>query len=398
MPLVDRAAFFLAKKYFFGERNIYSKIFTFLSILGIAMGVFAMIVVLSVMKGFEKTVKEKILGVNAHLIIFPSRVDSWISYSERIKNIKGVKLVFPYVQAQAILNSEFGSEGCAVRGVTDDFFKHLVERGWLKKGKIPEKGEIIIGKQLARSRGIFVGDTVRLIGAKGDFYMFGFIPRVRSYKVSGIFEIGLYDFDSGIVFGRLEDIMDFSGERITGFEVYVEDPVKVDNIAGRIKKVLGNVPIITWKDLNKNLFSALKLERITMFVILAFMAFVASFNIVSSLFFNVMERKRDIAVLMAFGAEKSFVKRVFLYEGLFLGLSGALIGIISGISAIVLLEKYRIIKLPSDIYLISHLPAQLDPFYILLTVIFSIFLSLFGSFLPSRWASSLEPSEVLRHE
>ncbi len=391
------ASFFLARRYFFSQKNFYSRVFSLLAILGIAMGVFTMVVVLSVMKGFEETVRDRILGINAHMLVFPPPEAKGVL--DALKGIEGVRRVFPYVQSQAMAVSDFGSSGCVLRGVGDAFFRYFGESGWLKKGRIPSSGEVIVGYQLSRRLGITVGDSLRFISSSGEFYLFGFVPKVRSYRVSGIFNVGLYDFDSGMVFGRLADVMDFLGvSHPSGYEMDVDRPDRVEDYRKKVESAVPGSDVVTWKELNRNLFSAMKLERITMFIILSFMACVASFSVVASLFLNVIERKRDIAVLRAFGATASFVKRVFLWEGLFLGVVGSVIGFFLSFVVVELVERYKLVRLPADVYLIPYLPAKFPGFWVGVIIAFSLLISVMGAVIPARWASRLDPSEILRFE
>ena len=391
---------FLAKRYFLSKRSFFSKIFLFFTVSGIALGVYAMIVVLSVMKGFEDTVKGKILGVNAHMILYPQGglVRNWNEIERKVLKVKGVKRVFPFVQGQVMLSSGLGSSGCVIRGVSRDFFEAFKKNGWMKYGRPPGKGEVIIGKDLSSRLGVFVGDRVRIIGTSGEFYLFGFVPKVREFRVSGIFEVGLYDFDEGVVFASLGDVMKFFNmDGAGGLEVYIEDPMEVDRIRELLRKRVEGFSIVTWKEMNRNLFSAMKLERIVMFIILGFMALVASFSVITTLFLSVLERKRDIAVIRAFGGGKGLVRNTFLLEGLFIGALGTFIGLALGIASVLVVENYRIIRLP-DVYLIRYLPARLDLFYMIVTVLLSLILSIAGSMLPAHWAANIKPSEIIRHE
>ncbi len=394
-----RTALFLAKRHFLGERNFYTRLFSIFAVAGIAMGVFAMIVVLGVMKGFEGTVRKKILGINAHMLVFLPQTSKTSRIKEELGEIKGVVKVFPYVQTQSMVISKFGSRGCILRGMDKDFFRYLVGEGYLKAGSPPGKGGIILGEYLARNLGVSLGDTVRVVFPSGEFYLFGFIPKMREFKVSGIFKVGLYDFDSGMVFGRLRDVMDLAGLAYpSSFEVDVKDPGKVDEVKKAVLMRIPEASVFTWKELNKNLFSAMKLERIAMFIILLFMSCIASFSVVASLFFKVMAKKKDIAVLKVFGATSSFVRRLFLIEGFFIGAAGAFIGLVMGSLAIFFVERFKLIRLPADVYLISYLPAKFSLFYSVLTVFSALFISVLGALFPADWASRVEPSKILRFE
>ncbi|KAF0119229.1 MAG: lipoprotein-releasing system permease protein, partial [bacterium] len=260
---------------------------------------------------------------------------------------------------------------------------------------------IIIGKELSRNLGIFYGDTVNLISPMGVMTPMGMVPRMKKFKIVGIFESGMYEYDSSFLYISLKNAQDFINMPgvVTGIEVKTDDIYRVKEIASRIVRDLGySYWTKDWMEMNRNLFAALKLEKITMFVILILIIMVAAFNIVSTLIMVVMEKNKDIAILKSMGATASSIMKIFIIEGLVVGVVGTLLGTIGGYTLGFLLSEYKFIKLPSDVYYISTLPFRIDSVDSILIDISAIGISFLATLYPSWQASRLLPAEALRYE
>ncbi len=402
---------FLSLRYLKSKRRqSFVSVITLISIAGVTLGVMALIIVLSVMRGFENDLKGKILGMNADIVVL--RSSGMIMDPERvireIKGVPGVVGASPFVYTQAMISSYLAATGVVLRGIDPRTIGTVtVLPRIIKQGKMDLKPHgglpgILIGNELSRSLAVRVGDVVRVISPQGMVITpAGNIPRFRRFRVTGIFESGMYDYDSGFAFIDLDVARRFLRLRggVTGIEVKVNNIYAVKKIGKKIWRRL-QFPYFTrdWMTMNRNLFSALKLERITMFIILTLIVWVAAFNIVSSLIMVVMEKHRDIAILKAMGATSRSIMKIFIREGMIVGIFGTLLGSGLAFIACALLKKYQFIKLPTDVYYISTLPVQMawsDFFIIAGSAIGICFLA---TIYPARQAAKLPPVEGLRYE
>ena len=405
--------YYIGLKYLLAKRKqTFISIITFISVGGVAIGVSALIIVLAVMSGFERELKDRILGATAHVHV--TSLDGSIAdpgkVLDNVLQVEGVTGASPYLFSQVMLSSGAAATGGILRGVDlptvgtvtrlprDIRVGRLEDLANAPAGGLPR---VILGKELAANLGVAVGDIVEVLVPGGNVTPLGAFPRVARFLVSGIFESGMYEYDSSFAYVSLAEagrLLGISG-RVTGIEVKVRDLYSAGRVATRIRERLG-YPYWAkdWMQSNRNLFSALKLEKVVMFIILALIVMVAAFNIISTLIMVVMDKTKDIAVLMTMGATRRTVRRIFALEGLLIGIVGTVAGILLGGILCLLLSRYQFIHLPSDVYYISTLPVDLSPGILLLVGASSILICFLATFYPSRQASRIDPAEAIRYE
>ncbi len=383
---------------------------TAISIGGVALGVMALLVVLSVMSGFHEDLQRKILGVNAHIVIldYKGSMDSYKGVIEKIKGMEDILSASPFVLGQVMVSAGGKGQGVYIRGIdpsteekTTDIAKHLKEGSLGDLDTRDGLPGIILGRELANRLGVIVDDKINILSPAGEIGPLGMLPKIKSFKVVGIFEVGMFEYDSNLVVVGLTSAQEFFGLKnsVTGIELKISDIYKAAGVRERIQKLLGfPFHVRDWMQMNKNLFSALKLEKFTMFVILVLIVLVASFNIVSTLIMNVIEKQREIAILKAMGATNNGIMAIFMFQGFIIGLIGTLIGLVSGFALSYILNTYQIIKLPPDIYYLSHLPVKMNLSDFITVSLSAILISFFSTIYPAWQAAKLNPIEPLRYE
>jgi len=405
--------YYVGLKYLLAKRKqTFISIITFISVGGVAVGVSALIIVLAVMSGFERELKDRILGATAHVHV--TSLDGSIAdpakVVDNVLQVEGVTGASPYLFSQVMLSSGAAATGGILRGVdlstigTVTRLPRDIRVGRLEDLEDKPAGglpRVILGKELAANLGVAVGDIVEILVPGGNVTPLGAFPRVERFRVSGLFESGMYEYDSSFAYVALAEagrLLGISG-RVTGIEVRVREIYSAGKVANRIRERLG-YPYWAkdWMQSNRNLFSALKLEKVVMFIILALIVMVAAFNIISTLIMVVMDKTKDIAVLMSMGATRRTVRRIFALEGLLIGIVGTVAGTLLGGVLCLLLSRYQFIRLPSDVYYISTLPVDLSPGILLLVGASSILICFLATFYPSRQASRIDPAEAIRYE
>jgi lipoprotein-releasing system permease protein len=407
-------------EYFIGGRYLRAKhkqaflsLITMLSIAGVTVGVMALIVVIAVMAGFEADLKHRILGVESHVVLMRhgSPFSDYRGIFEQVINTDGVEAATPFIYSQCMLRSTSGVSGAVMRGIDPDsagrVIKILDSLVLLNLKQMNQEGNstvsepgIILGSELARNLGVGTGDAVYMMSFRGMISPIGHLPAMKRFKVAGLFESGMYEYDKSLAYIHLNEAQKIlrMGDSVTGIEVRVNDVYDAGNIAETIVADLG-FPYWAkdWMRMNRNLFSALKLEKTVMFIILALIVLVAAFNIASTLIMMVMGKTRDIAILKAMGATDSSIRKIFIFKGMIIGSVGTTLGVCMGFILCKLLEKYKFIDLPGDVYYISTLPVRLESLDVFLIAAASMMICFIATLYPAHQASRLNPVEAIRY-
>ncbi len=403
---------------------------TWISIGGVALGVMALIVVIAVMTGFGKDLRDKILGTTSHVVVTHINrmgVQNYEQVIDEIKKVPGVQAAAPFVMSQVMITFGENVNGVVVRGVdllregaVSDLEKNMIQ-GKLKSLESKETGKslpdgkplkrdgIILGKELARRLGVVLGDVVSVVSPSSRITPVGLIPKMKMFQVAGIFESGMFEYDANLAFISLAAAQKFFSmkDKITGIEIRVEHIEEADHVAREIQERIG-FPLYArdWMRMNKNLFSALRLEKIVMFVILILIILVAAFNIVSTLFMVVLEKTKEIAILKSMGATGRSIMKIFSFQGLIIGVTGTVLGCVGGFTIVPNLNEivgfietlFGITAFPSDVYYLDRLPSEIQYKDSFLIVIFSISICFLASLYPAWRAARLNLVDGLRYE
>jgi len=421
--------FFVSLRYLRAKRKqVFVSVITFISVAGIFLGVAALIIVLAVMNGFETDLRNKILGINSHIVLMEYN-GTMKQYPQVIKNIEdvpGVVASTPFIYSQAMVKSGNSASGVVLRGLLVESAFQVITLGKMKEGKMDflqadrrpaeqiDPGlvnlpGIIVGKELAKNLGIFLYEPISIVSPTGMVTPMGMIPRMKRFLVVGIFDSGFYEYDSTLTFVSLKDCQEFlnMGDLVTGVEIRVNDIYKADVIAKTIERKLG-FPYWArnWMEMNKNLFAALRLEKRVMFIILSLIVLVAAFNIITTLIMVVMEKNKDIAILKSMGATARSIMKIFILQGVIIGVIGTLLGALGGITVALNLSKISLFVenllgvkiLPGDVYYLSELPSRINYGDVSIIIVGSLAICFLSTIYPSWRASKLDPAEALRYE
>jgi lipoprotein-releasing system permease protein len=392
-----------------GQRTNLS-LFVWIGVGGVFLGVAALIVVLAVMTGFQDGIRDKIISANPHLLIFQSGgagLADADGVARRVRALPGVRSATPFVLQQALFTTEGGgSHGGLVRGVAlhDGSVRADLTRQ-VNTGSLAPlldgRPGILLGTELARTLGVVPGDAVTVISPKGALTAVGMVPKMRRFTVAGTVQVGMYEYDASIAYLGLETAREFADlpAGVSGLEVKLDDPFDAKRVGAAIAGRLG-FPfwIRDWMDMNRNLFAALQLEKLALFVIVTIIVLVAAFAIIGHLVLLVAEKRKEIGVLKAIGASGPSITLVFFSVGMLISVAGTLAGSVVGLTLIWVQNTYKIIRLAGDVYQIDHLPMKLSPPDFVLIVSATLLLSFLATVLPARRAGALSPVDVLRYE
>ncbi len=410
---------FISLRYLKAKRKqTFVSFITIISVIGVILGVMALIIVLSVMSGFQKSLRDKILGINSHIIVlnYNGTFGDYQDKMEIAKKVDGVVEAAPFVITQVLVSNKERSIGMVLRGVVPSIQKNVTDIGkFVKQGSFDklESEEktpgILIGKEMAVNIGVVEGDKITVILPQGDITPFGVMPKMVEFQIAGVFETGMFDYDATMGYIKLSDAQKLLGigDRITGFEVKVKDIFKSDLVAQELQGRLGlPFKVRDWKEMNKNLFSALRLEKTALFIILLLIVLVAAFNIITTLVMLVMEKNKDIAILKSMGATYKSIGRIFKLQGIIIGFAGTLVGGFLGV--VISLNLHPIVTfaekitglqlLARDVYFMDRFPSSVDPLDVFLVCSFSFLICYLATLYPAKEAAKMDPAEVLRYE
>ena len=413
-----RYEFFVGLRYLRARRSErFISLLTVIAVLGVMISVVTLNVVIAVMSGFEEVLRDRLLGLNSHILLVKpaSYLTGYEGLARRLERREDVTAAAPSLNGQIILTSGNRVSGAVVRGIDpnrshveiDEYLKQGTLRDLTLRTPVQVDGRdltlpgIIIGDRLAEQLRVDRGDPVQAVSPVGSPTAVGIIPRIRRFAVAGIFDSGMREYDSGLVFMGLGDAQGFFGvaDVATSIEITVADAAHARSIADRIQEAVGSgYRVEDWTRLWPNLFAALRLEKTVYFLVLLLMVLIAAFNIVSTLIMVVMEKRKDIAVLRSLGASRGGVRWIFLLNGWIIGAVGTLLGVVLGYLLARLIQTYQFIELPDDVFLVSTVPVSISPLYFALVGLASLAICCLASIYPARQAAKLHPVDVIRYE
>ncbi len=400
------------------RKNHFISFISLTSMVGIALGVAALIIVLSVMNGFQSELRSRILGVASHIEITgnTNRLSDWEDVARQVDELPNTQANAPYVMAQGMLSYGQAVQGALVRGILPSEEDKVADLGKnMQVGELSDlqAGEfnIILGADLARSIGVNVGEKVVLMAPQGQFTPTGVVPRIKQFKVVGLFQIGMYEYDAGLALIHMRDAAKLyrMGDKVSGLRLKIDDLFDAPAMTAELNGILtpfGGYYITDWTQQHANFFKAVQLEKRVMFIILTLIVAVAAFNIVSTLVMAVTDKRADIAIMRTLGASPASIMKIFIVQGALIGIIGTILGALFGIviamnidTIIPFIENlFQVQFLAKDVYYISELPSKLVWSDVVTIVVVSIILSLLAPLYPSYKASQINPAEALRYE
>lgn len=405
------------------RRELFVSLIALIAGLGVAIGVMTLCMVMAVMTGFEEDLRDRILGFNPHVVVLShgGPFQDHAAVLDKVRETPGVAAAAPFVYSQAMVTTGTAVSGAVVRGVEPGHVDDVVDvSAHVKSGSAAGLGkpmpvktlvdgeeqtvevpQVVLGFELAKLLGVGVGDWVNLMSPLGTPSALGFVPRVKRFAVGGIFDSGMYDYDSTIVFLSLADAQRFleMGSRATGIEVRLADMDAASRVARELEVRVG-YPFYArdWMEVNRNVFVAFELERFVQFLVLLLIVLVAAFNIAATLIMVVMEKRKDIAILKSMGATNVAIGAVFVFKGAVIGVLGTTLGILGGLGGSALLARYKFIDLPKDVFYVSTVPVRIYPENFAAVALASLAICLLATIYPARQAARLAPVEVIRYE
>jgi lipoprotein-releasing system permease protein len=417
--------FFVSFRYLRARRrDAFISLITLMSMGGVTIGVMTLNIVLAVMTGFEQDLRNRILGFNPHLVLmrYGSTIDDYDDVVKRIAALPDVVAAAPVVQGQAMVSANRGVSGVLIRGADPESARAISDlEDYLTVGRLDDLGTsrpvtftvdgeerevelpgVIIGIELGRQLGVFPGDPVTVLSPEGTASPIGMVPKMKRFVVVGLFDSGMYDYDTSLMYMGLADAQKFLGleGQVSGVEARVRNIYKAATVGRRIEAQLGGFPFRArdWTEVNRNLFAALKLEKVVYFIVLCLIVVVAAFNIFATLTMVVKEKRKDIAVLKSMGASNPSIGRIFMLKGLVIGVVGMVLGNLGGLAGCWLLDRYHFVELPKDVFIVSTVPVHIDPANFAVVGAVSVAICLVASLSPAWRAANLVPAEVIRYE
>jgi len=398
------------------RRNQFISFITFSSFIGIAIGVWALITVLSVMNGFQQEIRERVLGMTAHATINASNgnLSDWVEVQDKIKNHPEVLATAPYIMREGMLINGKNVHGAIIRGIDPDQEKTVADVfNNMQSGEYSSLAEkkfgILLGKYLADSLGAYVGAKITMVIPSVNVTPAGIVPRMKRFTVLGIFEVGHSQYDSNMALINLPDAQKLfkMKKQVSGIRLKFQDMYQAPTLSRHIAEQLpGFYRVIDWTQYHRNLFRAINIEKKMMFIILSLIVAVAAFNIVSTLVIVVNEKKGDIAILRTIGSTSAQIMRIFIFQGIIIGFIGTAIGIISGVLTALNIDvivpfleaKLGIKFLSADVYLITELPSKMEWSDVAAIGLIAFLLTILATLYPAWRASRVQPAEALRYE
>jgi lipoprotein-releasing system permease protein len=402
---------FIAFRYLRARRKqAFISLISFISVIGVAVGVMALLIALALMTGLQGELRDRIVGSSAHVYVFKTGgIQDTDAEVQRLLGVPRVLGAAPVIQGKALVTSERGGEAFIdVKGIVPELEKTVTQiENAMKAGSLgalnageDEAHGILIGTDLARQLNVGVGDTLQVMSPEGTLTPFGPMMRTRPFKVVGIFNLGLAQFDVGYGFVRLDVAERMLGKERPDFvELRIDDMFAAQEVVDSIVDRLGSEYMPQdWADLNGALFSALWLEKMAISITIGLIVMVAALNIIASLVLLVMEKSRDIAILKTMGSSAGSIRRIFMLQGLIIGFVGTASGAIAGYLFIYVLDRYKLIRVPSDVYQISYVPFTLEPLDFIIVIAAAVLICFLATVYPSRQAAKLDPAQALRYQ